>query len=201
MFAHVISLARRYTETLRPPRESGDVEVASEVVLRLRQLHWLYDRIHKLETTLLADFERVHGPAKSGETVLLAFLNRHIPNEADVPFQPQEELRLFGESFYHCAHRILVILDQCQYLLPGLKPIEARGIRRVRNNLIEHANKQGGHAYYSFSVSNAAGLRLRTISRAEDPDAHLDEGIHANARELVAQLEKVFESMSGRGDS
>ena len=99
-----------------------------------------------------------------------------------------------GESFYYSAHRILVILDQSQVSLPGLKPINAEEIRRVRNNLVEHANKKGGHPVYTFSVSNADGLRLRTVSRPSDPEAYLDEGIHTNARRFLRELQAVIEA-------
>ena len=192
MFVRAISLARQYAERLDSPNHLGDQELASEVILRLRQLHWLYQRIQDLERQLLAEYERSHGPIGPNHNIVLVYFNRGLPAEASVAFGPQEQVRLLGESFYQTAHRILVVLDQCQDMLPGLRSIDADGIRRVRNNLIEHANKKGGHHSYTFSVSNAAGLRLRTASRPADPEAYLDQGIHINAREFVSQLEAAL---------
>lgn len=194
MFANIISMARDYARALRDRPGDGDIEVTGEIVLRLRQLQWLYQRIDELERIVLAEYERAHGSLKQGENVVLAYFSRDLPADTSTSFQPQEELRLLGESFYYSAQRILTILDQCQSLLPGLKPIRAHGVRRVRNNLIDHPNKKGGHPCYTFSVSNAAGLRLRTVSRPDDPDAYLDEGIHANAREFIEQLERALEA-------
>lgn len=196
MFDNAIELTRQYTEKLQFGALGGDVDVSKEIVLRLRQLKWLYERIRTIEAAYIAEYERKNGPLQPRENVVLVFLSPGVPSGTDSPFQPQEELRLLGEAFYNSAHRILVILKKCRKVLPGTKSIPARGVRVVRNNLIEHADGKGGHPCYTFSVSNAAGLRLRTASRPEDDKAQLDQGIHINAREFASQLEKVFETAS-----
>jgi hypothetical protein len=167
-----------------------DLEVSKEIVARLRQLEWLYARVVELEKKLVADYERTQGTLKPGHNVVIVYL-ANIP-EPSVPFARQEELRVFAEAFYQCAHRLLVILDQCANMLPGLGSVSGTGVRRVRNNLIEHANKKGGRPSYTFSLSNAAGIRLRSAAPADQPEVFVDEGLRANALELRGELEALF---------
>jgi hypothetical protein len=101
----------------------------------------------------------------------------------------QEEVLLAGEAFYYLAHRVRTILEQGLAGLPGMRALRAQGVARVRNNLLEHANKKGGTSVFSFSVSNAAGLRLRPVSEAAAPPPYRDEGILRNAAEFRSDLE------------
>jgi len=47
-------------------------------------------------------------------------------------------------------------------------------------------------AQYSFSISNAAGVRLRSAARVGESETFADSGIHANAQESRSELEAVL---------
>ena len=192
-FQQSLELVAMYISRQNRSGTGFDIEVGKEMLGRLRSLEWLYARVVELEGQLIADYESIHGTLQPNTNVVLVYL-AHIPEVAE-PFTPQEELRILAEAFYHCAYRLLVILKQCGDVLPGLRSVEAIGIRRVRNNLIEHANKKGGRASYTFSVSNAAGIRFRSAALAAEPDAYLDEGLRANASELRSSLGALFRSV------
>lgn len=194
-FQRSIELGAQYIRQYTPTKTSFDPEVAKELLARLRQLEWLYTKVLNLEQQLIDDWQHNHGALQPGHNVVLVYLAKDVPDNPDAPFTIQEELRVLAESFYHCAHRLLVILDQCARVLPGLRPISASGVRRVRNNLIEHANKKGGRPSYTFSVSNAAGIRLRSAARIDEPETYLDEGLRANAKELYSELETLFQKV------
>jgi hypothetical protein len=73
-----------------------------------------------------------------------------------------------------------------------MRSLRAEGMARVRNNLMEHANKKGGTSVFSFLVSDAAGLRLRPVSEVGSESPYLDEGILSNAQEFRDSLEETF---------
>lgn len=171
-----------------------DITIAKEVFARLRQLAWLYDNVTRLEKRVIGRYQELHGPLKEDTNVVIVFTAQDSPINPTAEFTIPEQLCVFGEAFYECAHRLLTILDECKTLLPGLRPPAAAGVRRVRNNLFVHANKKGGTNMYIFSVSNAAGLRLRPASKPEEPSSYLDEGLRINAAELSGQLAEILAS-------
>jgi hypothetical protein len=173
---------------------SFDIAIAKEVFARLRQLAWLYDNVARLEKRVVDRYQELHGPLSSGTNVVIIFSTKDSPDDPMAQFTMPEQLCVFGEAFYECAHRLLTILDECKASLPGLRPPAAAGVRRVRNNLVVHANKKGGTPMYTFSVSNAAGLRLRPVANSEEPSPYLDEGLRANAAELAGQLSSILAS-------
>ena len=174
-FKPSINLMARYIKQCTSTKTSFDPEVAKELLARLRQLEWLYTKVLSLEQQLVDEYQQKHGVLHN---VVFVYLAKDVPDDPEAPFTLQEELRVVAETFYHCAHRLLVILDQCAGVLPRLGSISAISVRRVRNNLIEHANKKGGRPSYTFSVSNAAGIRLRSAARINEPDTYLDEGLY-----------------------
>jgi hypothetical protein len=180
--------------TKKPPGAVGrpDVQVTFELLSRLRQLSWLYGEIKRLEALYCTEYHRAKGDPKPDTNYVTFFISSDIPETMPPEFSVEDQLRLLVESFYYIAHRLVTVLDQCQASLPDLKPVSAEAIRRVRNNLIEHANKQGGRFAYSFSISNAAGVRLRSAAPAGSADTFLDEGIHRNANDLAGELNTML---------
>jgi hypothetical protein len=174
-------------------RGRPDAQVTWELLTRLRQLEWLYAEIRRLEAAFWVAYHRQHGEAQPDTTYVMFFVSSEIPNTMSPEFSVEDQLRVLVESFYYVAHRLVTILDQCQAKLPGLKSPRAEAIRRVRNNLIEHANKPGGRFAYSFSISNAAGVRLRSAAPADADDTFFDEGIHRNANDLSTELDAMFQ--------
>ncbi|MBK6769375.1 MAG: hypothetical protein IPG72_10300 [Ardenticatenales bacterium] len=194
LFQKCITLANQYVQAQLATATATlfDAEGAKEIVARLRQLDWIYEHVVDLESKEINDYERTHGALQVDQNVVIVYLSQDVMDDSSVPFTTHEELRVFAEAFYYTAHRLLVILTQNAAGLPHLRRINANGIRRVRNNLLEHANKKGGRPSYTFSVSNASGTRFRPLARAEEPDAYLDEGIHANAKQLCTELENLL---------
>jgi len=193
LYQPLAALAARYAvqqSTARLPE--FDHAVANELIARLRQLDWLLSQVGDLERLLIKEWEDENGPLQPDHNVVLVYLDEETAAHATAPFSSQEEIRVFAEAFYYTAHRILVILDQCHLSLPGLRKISAVYIRRIRNNLLEHANKEGGRPSYTFSVSNASGIRLRSAARSGEPDVYMDGGLRNNAKELAVELEVVL---------
>lgn len=202
LFRNAARLAHRWAISAVATTAPGfSNHIAFEILTRLRQLGWLYAEIHRLETAYWAAYRQQHGDPKPDTNYVVFFIASGIPDELPTEFSAEDQLRLQVEAFYYAAHRLVAILDQCKDSLPGLASIRAKPVRRVRNNLIEHANKPGGRAAYSFSISNAAGVRLRSAAPAGGPDTFLDEGVHKNAEELNEELDTMLQNaVTGRGD-
>jgi hypothetical protein len=195
MYESCISLLAEYAARREPVDRAG-AEVAREIALRLRHIRWLSTRIDELEKALLNAHYAEHGVPQPRTTVMIGFLPTLAPDAATSPLTEQETLQLFAETFYYSAHRILTVLDECANVLPGLKSVRAKGVRRVRNNLIEHANKKGGHSTYSFSLSNAAGVRLRAARLPEESVGFIDEGFRTNSSEFQSELESMLRAVA-----
>ena len=149
-----------------------DPHIVQEIREKLRQLNFLYSEIIALQERVLDELEKTLGPRREDENRILVFPRIYPPPNPDqlgaqgsFEFDDTSRLWLYVEAFYYFAHRTLVLVRQKGYSLPGISKFEAYGVSRVRNNLIEHANKKGGVSTYSFSVSNAAGVRLRSLRK------------------------------------
>jgi hypothetical protein len=173
-------------------RPGLDEHVAQELIARLRQLSWLYDKATELEDRVMHRYAQLKGPIAPGTSAVIVFHTNEAIANPKTEFTLPEQLSVFAEAFYETAFRVLTILDQCGSALPGLAPIKATGVRRVRNNLFVHANKPFGTTIYTFSVSNTAGVRLRPASKVDEPTPYMDEGLRVNAAELSAELSTLF---------
>ena len=195
LFGDTARLALGYAHRAEAQKMPGfDSDVAFELLSRIRQLDWLYDEIGELEREYWLFEEKRRGPRPTDTNWINAFVSSGIPKDLEPTLSIEDRLRVLVESFYYLAHRLLVILDQCSLGLPGLTTIRAPAVRRVRNNLIEHANKPGGRVPYTFSISNVAGVRLRSVGKVGEPDVFLDNGIHNNAVELRDELDAMLHS-------
>jgi hypothetical protein len=183
-FENEIRLLDCYYWWCRGGSFAWDEQVVLELRDRLRQLSYLYDEVVRLETAVLTD----HGqpaPGPGADVYIVLFMPGGPPPNLDIkPFDDADRLRLAVETFYFVAHRMMD-LSEHRDALPRLAPIEASGVRRVRNNLIAHAHLKSGSLASNFSVASApGGTRLRTARRAGDPSGYQDEGIHHNAQEF-----------------
>jgi hypothetical protein len=199
-FADTIVLVERYYWKHRRASTIGfDAQRALEIRLRLRQLSFLYTHIDSEQNQAMAPMERARGPRTDGEVRIVVVTPLTEPADPDLAgyelpsrFGGPDRLQLYAEAFYYIAHRILVLIRQSPKGLPGLQSFKADGVSRVRNNLLEHAHKKGGATIPSFSVSSAAGTRLRPVMQDDDPDRYVDEGLPANAREFRDNLTQVL---------
>jgi hypothetical protein len=197
-FENEIRLLDRYYWQCRSRSSPWDEQVVKELRERLRQLSYLYDEIVPLEAAVLAAHAH-RWPGRVPDVCVIGFMPlSDLPNPDagtwSVPaFGDSDRLRLNVETFYFVAHRMMVLSEQ-RKALPRLAAIEAVGVRRVRNSLIEHAHEKDGNPAQTFSVSNASGTRLRPAARAEDPQGYQDQGIHHNAGEFRGAVRACLEA-------
>jgi hypothetical protein len=200
VFEKAIRLVEEYHGRHAGPQDVGaDDQLVQEIHRRLRQLEHLYRDILSLQGAVLQEQEAARGRQLANTNWVLVFTHFGAPpGPGPVPdgfatLSTQERLLLNTEAFYYFAHRVKVIIEQCRTHLPGITPLRARAVTRVRNNLLEHANKKSGTTVFSYSVSKAAGIRLRPVSRTGETRTYVDQGIVRNAKELAAELQKTFE--------
>ena len=116
-----------------------------------------------------------------------------MPCPVFAAFGEADQLRLDVEAFYFVADRI-IDLSQHRDALPGISPVEAPGVQRVRNNLVAHAHKKSGNLAMTFSVNSDSGTRLRDARRTQDLAGYQDPGIHRNATEFREQVRRSLEA-------
>lgn len=169
----------------------NDDHRAMEAITRVKELDWIVRRCHALEATAVALDD---SPDESSRT------------QADDALL---ELRILMEAFYHCAWRLIVLLDHRDEPLVGVKGLRrmAPGVRDVRNQLIEHPEGEASRVFaQSFSYGDLDGPKIKSVRQGKtvfaddgsplsslehaDPSRHdwFDRGLYANARELVDAL-------------
>ena len=175
-----------------------DPHLVNELRVRLRQLSYLYSTIIDEQDRILSKLDEKLGPRPPDENrvvVITNIVNPPKPNnsgeyiESTRMFTAEDELRLHLENFYYLSHRVRTLLQTSGGKLPGLQSFEVLGVARVRNNLLEHPNKKDGITVMSFSVSNAAGARLKPVNQQSAPNGYVDEGFFYNAKEFRSNLE------------
>jgi hypothetical protein len=111
-----------------------------EAEKRLRQIDWLLKRVSKLEHRFYTihkarDHSRSQPLPKTSSRLLISSRpSRHGPEVAVL-----EEIELLAESFYYIAFRLRGAVRR----LHGFATFDAKGVREVRNHLIEHPEKAG----------------------------------------------------------
>ena len=150
-----------------------------EVVKRIKQLSYLYERnrdyckkIEEMENELNSDEKKNYK-----EFIPIMF-----------------EMELFCECFHFIAFRVREILkykNKNSYIFPDLKSFEAKGVRDVRNHLIQHPERHGGLLVNSFSV-DIDGPKLKPCFQEGDVPDSRDNGLWSNANEFKNNLEKII---------
>lgn len=97
------------------------------------------------------------------------------------------------ESIYYFAWRFVKI---CHTENVGLKKFNPKGIREVRNKLIEHPNTVSGLSG-NFSITSENGYHLRTtmneVSQSiEIKGKIIDKGLKSNVEEFKSDLEHLL---------
>jgi len=94
----------------------------------------------------------------------------------------RRELETGLEAFYYSAHRILDLLAT----IPGLKKIDCREIRIVRNKLVEHASPG---TLYSFGFGST-GPRVKPMHRGVAE--WNDDGLVPNVQSFVRTIDTAI---------
>jgi hypothetical protein len=98
----------------------------------------------------------------------------------------------FAEAFYYLAARLRSICRRREPGLPGLEKLEASGVRDVRNHLIEHPEGAASRILEGgFGVDEEKGAVLKPW-RIQGYEHFQDQGLVANAQELVSELTKLL---------
>ncbi len=192
-----------YCKLLAQTPERRAEHLLHEVRARLRQMEWAHDRMLAIESELEA-LQRSSRPstASAPDRVILIYTDAARPDcqtfhHADLPAQPEDELRLLLESFYYSAHRIRDILRDNSDDLPGLSSFESVGVRDVRNHLVEHPTKKAGVLVFSFKCGGPVGPQLKPLRWSLDETGTQDAGLHKNTAEFLSNLTRAFSGAIG----
>jgi hypothetical protein len=205
VFQHAIELLDEYyRQHANDTIGAFDSHLVQEIRARLRQLEHLYAEVVARQQQLLDGEGAKTGPQPADTNRIILYTHLGTPPPVNpapevLPLTTQERVLLAGEAFYYLAHRVRTILEQGRGGLPGMRSLRSQGVVRVRNNLLEHANKKGGTSVFSFSVSSPVGLRLRPLAVKGTPQPYVDEGILWNANEFRTDLEDALrDALGGR---
>jgi hypothetical protein len=146
----------------------------------------MHSRILTLEERLVSEASALDRRTPPATRILIyADTGRPLPglrSQALVPHNESDELWVLLDSFYYTAHRVLDICNDNRHDLPGLGKVDARGIREVRNHLVEHPTKDEGIVVASIKCGGPSGPGMKPMRFGLDPEGPLDAGLHANCR-------------------
>jgi len=103
------------------------------------------------------------------------------------------EMKLFTESFYYLAGRLRTLLRHKSRPLPGLETFECRGVRDVRNKLLEHAEGTDSQiSIRSWGFSRESGPVLKAVRYDHQQHVFPDSGLFTNANEIKVNLDTLL---------
>lgn len=107
------------------------------------------------------------------------------------------EIQVLAEAFYYKAWRVQRVIN---LVLPtGLKHFKCRGVRDVRNKLLEHPeSSSSGVVTGGFAFGGVNGPTLKHGRPVRVPTAFPDAGLYINAEEYRRNLESTLESVIAR---
>jgi hypothetical protein len=226
MFEQVLALwkAYRLSRSHEWPAPDPRADLAAEVENRIGQLdlilnhlqYWLGEVRPDPETwqrdsqEFMRDAERFR-TGQITENEYAAIITSRSPKPSPRWFHAWSEIRLFTETFYFFAWRILEILTTSSpRAFAELRSIDAPGIRLVRNLLVHHPEDGKSKANYSQTlvvtddgpVLKSSAFAIRA-DRIEAVPESIDRGLYRNAEEfrdvLEARLRRVIARNEGDG--
>jgi hypothetical protein len=199
-FSAVLTLYYGYLRASQVANALGDKgDFALEAEERLRQVDWLFDRAHEHVQELAAIEQDIAkrmrasgvypGDPRRAEWLKseeAAEIRARSERENTIEF----ELKVYVEAFYFFAWRLRCVV-RC---LPGFRGFESRGVRDVRNHLVEHPEKAGGFTQQAWSWGGEEGPRLKPYRDPRRGGECVDRGFYVNAFELRDNLEQRLRS-------
>lgn len=179
-FDEVYSFLDEYSSLLFSESESDYVSILfAEAKKRIRQLRRLLMIVIQLS-------ERVH--ALQPQLTALPPYEGPDPRSIFVEWSEAcESIEMYTEVFYYIAWRLRCVIRR----LPKLNSFDPRGVRFIRNHMIEHPEKHGQDVLYAFHIDRDLGP---VLLRASVPDGKiLDKGLWQNATEFIDKLKKKLE--------
>ena len=185
-FSVARNLLREYRLCISEPDDADTRAIACEAEIRLRQLDWVYQRVRRLQDEQVATI-RLMAEGASGEF--------EPPRDlADRERDQAEEIGVLTEAFYYFAWRFRQVIRP----LPGLSRYDPRGIRDVRNQLIEHPPEHGAKLSHTRMTSSDTGPQLRVSRNADTRHYPVDRGLYHNAAELLNELMTRLQRLEGQ---
>lgn len=198
-----ILLEKYYCSALDANITKRGEHLLHEVRSRLKELQWLHVKISEISEKLIEEAKnRNKEQGKENSAVILVYMDTARPNcenydGANSPPTESDELRILLESYYYSAHRVGDILRDGKKELPGINGFDCKGIREVRNHLVEHPTKKFGVIVFSFMISEPLGPQLKPLRWSLDPKGVNDDGLWKNAEsfehEINRRLERAIE--------
>lgn len=199
-FDSTIKLLDAYQSNLGGnPHQTYNGDLLSEIRERLQMLSILYIKVHELENLAMSiipkflsiaseyfgyDAKGKNGirrfPTEGEEEKLREFI---VQNKAIFL-----EMKMYLEAFYYFAARIRKILRSKEEPLPFLRSFESKGIRDVRNHLIEHPLILTPDC----GCGGEEGPKLKGVRYPCQENVIKDQGFRKNASEFKENLEKVL---------
>lgn len=175
-------------------RDMDQNYLATEVLHRIRQLDFIVKKIFSLnilavnincEIRLRLDDYR-DGLKKNGIERSISFSEAGV-SDSDIKALEDAvlEIEVLAESFYYIAFRVRQALINKKHQLPGLKNFECKGIRDVRNHLIEHVEASGA-LVKSFGYGLDKGPQIKPYNSFND------DGLYKNAKEFCENLNRLL---------
>ena len=206
------ALWKEYCDTHPWSADDPRTELAAEVANRLEQLDLVLEHLSRslkavVPTIPRGELELIASQAeryRAGELSMEEYdaVIRSTPRPTPPGYVKScTEVRLFTEMFYHVAWRVLRILNasgSCAFDVGGL---DAKGVRIVRNILIEHPEDGRPQANYAQSLAvtdDGPALKTSTVvvrqgRTSADPEG-VDRGLFRNAEELRVKFESKVEA-------
>ena len=199
-FDSTIKLLDTYQTSLGgkpPPNYNGDL--LSEVRERLQMLSILYEKVDKVETLAMLLIPQSFGFA-------FEYFGYDAEGKLEIKRTPTDEethrlreymaqqnaatlkMKMYLEAFYYFAARIRKIIKSKEDPLPFLRSFESKGVRNVRNHLIEHPQT----LIPSCGYGGQEGPKLRGAHYPGQENCIKDQGFRKNALEFKENLEKVL---------
>lgn len=177
-FSKTIRLLEIYKEANKGEFTPLQRNLYFEAVKRLKQLEFLTQKIMAVESKLREQLD-ADLPQMIGRKVLpKGFFEKQN--------QFETENEIYTESFYYFAFRLRSIIKR----LPGLKSFESKGIRDVRNHLIEHSDSPASELTNLGFGHGPNGPIVKPGRVMGQTDKFLDKGLYKNLEELLNNLNK-----------
>jgi len=191
-------------------------DLSAEVRERLTQLDLVLEHLSRAVALVAVDPERTKRDAEwfrkaqprlaRGEITeeeFAAGLSRtsRTPEESRGYVHAWNEVRLFTEIFYFVAWRLREVLNNREpEAFRNLRRIKARGIRDVRNLLIqhpEHGRPMPNYRQWLVVTDDGPVLKSSEVlvraGSVSATDESVDRGLYVNANELQHEIETCFE--------
>lgn len=213
MFEDALELWKHYLSLKAPswPEDDPRQGLSAEVRERLQQLDIILEYLDLAITVVQGDpvenrrsmeetFQNV-SLVDSGQITPEEFMQRQVAASTQRGkewVRSWEEVRLFTETFYFVAWRLVqVVRARGPFSFPGVNGIRARGVSRVRNQLLQHPEHRGETGNFQqwltltadgpVLMSNTMIVRSHT-GRVDPDDESRDRGLFLNADELRDEL-------------